>query len=168
VTAMTTGTPSSTRRRLRVVSLLAVFMLVASACTIVGDASTGCDCPNLEATATSIDWIGDGTVPDEIRSSFQYSSRGDPDQLMVSVFYNTPDRIEVQVQVEERLRQAGFDVTDPTPFLGRIDRDEWTVIVATSGSEDDPKVSISVLMVDDDARAAEILAPFVDALGTLP
>jgi len=145
--------------------LLAVFMVVVSACVVVSmDPSGLCECPNLEATATSIDWIGDGTVPDETLSGIQ----GDPAELMLTVSYNTPDRIEVQVQVEERLRQAGFDVTDPTPFLGRIDRDEWTLIVATSGSEDDPKVAISVLMVNDDARAAEILAPLVDALGTLP
>ncbi len=164
MTAMTTGTTSSTRRRLRVVSLLAVFMLVASACTIVGDVTYGCDCPNLEATATSIDWIGDGTIPDEVSSGL----RGDPAKLRVSVFYNTPDFIEVQIQVEERLREAGFTVTDPTPFSGLIEEDEWSMSVTTSGTEDDPMVGISVLIVDDDARAAELLAPLVDALGTLP
>ncbi len=161
---MTTGGYSSARWRVRLLSIIVVFMLVVSACVSGGDPSGWCECPNLEATATSIDWIGDGTVPDEVSSGV----RSDLDQLRVTIFYNTPDRIEVQVQVEERLREAGFDVTDPTPFLGRIDRDEWTVIVATSGSEDDPMVGISVLIVDDDARAAELLAPLVDALGTLP
>ncbi|HDL41620.1 MAG TPA: hypothetical protein ENG98_01230 [Actinobacteria bacterium] len=165
---MTTGSTSSTRRRLRVVSLLAVFMLVASACTIVGDASTGCDCPNLEATVTSIDWIGDGTIPDEIQSSFQYGSRGDPAKLRVSVYYNTPDRVEVQVQVEERLREAGFDVVETTPFAGVVEAEEWLVSVRTSGGEENPRVSVFVRIVDDDARAAELLAPLVDALGTLP
>ena len=166
---MTTGSTSSTRRRLRVVSLLAVFMLVASACRVEpGDPGGGCNCPNLEATATSIDWIGDGTVPDEIRSSFQDSFQGDPAEMNVFVLYNTPDRIEVQIQVEERLRQAGFDVVETTPFGADIEGDEWTVGVTTSGGEENPRIAIFVRIVDDDARAAEILAPLVDALGTLP
>ena len=149
-------------------SLTAVLMVVLSACTIVGDVGTGCNCPNLEATATSIDWIGDGTVPDEIRSSFQDSFQGNPAEMRVAVLYNTPDRIEVQVQVEERLREAGFDVTDPTPFSGLIEEDEWSMSVTTSGTEENPRVSIVVMIVGDDARAAELLAPLVDALGTLP
>ncbi len=163
---MSTRIHSSTR--MRVLSLAAVFMLVVSACTIVGDVSTGCGCPNLEATAGSIDWVGDGTVPDEMQSSFQDSFQGDPAEMKVTVFYNTPDFVELQIQVEERLRAAGFDVTDPTPFSGRIDEEEWSMSVLTAGNEENPQVAVIVRLVDDDARAAEIVAPLVDALGTLP
>ncbi len=159
-----TAITSFTRRRLRVVALLAVLTLVASACTIVGDVSTGCDCPNFEATATSIDWIGDGTAPDEIRSNIEF----DPPGLQLIVLYNTPDFVELQVQVEDRLRQLGFTVEDTTPFIGVAQGNEWTVAIRTAGSEDSPMLGISVLIVDDDARAAEILAPLVDALGTVP
>ncbi len=162
---MTTRSFSSTRWRVRLLSIIVVFMLVVSACTWNwGDPSGLCECPNLEATATSIDWIGDATVPDEILSGVRY----DPDQLRLTILYNSPDFIELQVEVEDRLRDAGFTVTDPTPFVGYIEEDEWSLSVTTSGTEDDPKVSVSLLMVDDDARAAEILAPLVDALGTLP
>ncbi len=164
---MSTRIHSSTR--MRVLSLAAVFMVVVSACRVEpGDPGGGCNCPNLEATATSIDWVGDGTVPDEIRSSFQDRFQGDPAEMRVAVFYNTPDRIDVQIQVEERLREAGFDVTDPTPFSGRIDEEEWSMSVLTAGNEENPQVAVIVRLVDDDARAAEILAPLVDALGTLP
>ncbi|VAW07160.1 hypothetical protein MNBD_ACTINO02-147 [hydrothermal vent metagenome] len=53
--------------------------------------------------------------------------------------------------------------------MGFIEEEEWSMTVGTAGNEDDPKVGISVLIVgDDDARAAELLAPLVDALGTLP
>ncbi len=161
---MTTRSYSSTRWRVRFLSIIVVFMLVASACTIVGDVSTGCDCPNFEATATSIDWVGDGTAPDEIRSNIEF----DPPGLQLIVLYNTPDRVEVQVEVEERLRDAGFSVVETTPFVGFIEEEEWSVTVGTAGSEYDPKVGIAVRVVDDDARAAEILAPLVDGLGTLP
>ena len=162
---MTTSTHSSSRLRLRILSLAAVFMVVVSACRVEpGDPGASCECPNLEATATSIDWIGDGTVPDEIQSS----SLGDPAQLMLTVSYNTPDRIEVQVEVEDRLRDAGFTVTDPTPFIGYIEEEEWAVTVRTAGNEENPMFGVVVKIVDDDARAAEILAPLVDALGTLP
>jgi hypothetical protein len=163
---MTTRTRASTR--LRVLSLVAVLMLVVSACTIVGDVSTGCGCPNLEATATSIDWIGDGTVPDEIQSSFQDSFQGDPAEMKVTVFYNTPDFIEVQIEVEERFRTVGFDVVETTPYIGIVESEEWLVSVSPSGGEENPRVAIFVRIVGDDARAAEILAPLVDALGTLP
>ncbi len=160
---MTTRTSRTTR--LRLVSLLAVLMLVVSACVVVSmDPSGLCECPNLEATAGSIDWIGDGTVPDEVRSGIQ----GDPARLKVTILYNTPDRIEVQVAVEDRLRDAGFTVTDPTPFSGRIETEEWSLSVRTSGSEEKPRVAVVIELVDDDARAAEILVPLVDALGTLP
>ncbi len=162
---MTTRSFSSTRWRVRFLSIIVVFMLVVSACTWNwGDPSGLCECPNLEATATSIDWIGDGTVPDEILGS----STGDPAEMRVAVLYNSPDRIELQIKVEERLRDAGFAVTDPTPFSGLVEEDEWSVSVTTSGSEENPRISIVVMIVDDDARAAEILAPLVDALGTLP
>ncbi len=145
--------------------MLAVFMVVVSACVVVSmDPSGQCECPNLEATATSIDWIGDGTVPDETLSGVRF----DPAELMLTVSYNTPDFIEVQIEVEERLREAGFDVVETTPFIGFIEEEEWSVTVGTAGNEDDPMVAISVLIVDDDARAAELLAPLVDALGTLP
>ena len=161
---MTTGGYSSARWRVRLLSIIVVFMLVVSACVSGGDPSGWCECPNLEATATSIDWIGDGTVPDEVSSGV----RSDLDQLRVTILYNTPDRIEVQIEVEERLREAGFDVVETTPYIGFIEEEEWSVTVGTAGNEDDPKVGISVLIVDDDARAAELLAPLVDALGTLP
>ncbi|VAV93695.1 hypothetical protein MNBD_ACTINO02-1015 [hydrothermal vent metagenome] len=159
---MTTRTSRTTR--LRLLSLIAVFMLVVSACVSVGDPTEFCQCPELEATAASIDWIGDDTAPDEVSRSTSVA----PLELAVIVSYNTPDRTEAQAQVEERLREAGFDVVETTPFGGRIEGDEWSVHVQTSGSEEDQEVAIFVSIVDDDARAAEILAPLVDALGTLP
>ncbi|VAW09379.1 hypothetical protein MNBD_ACTINO02-2450, partial [hydrothermal vent metagenome] len=124
---MTTGPTQSPGVRFRVVSVLAAFVLVVSAC--IGDPTEFCQCPELDATAMSIDWIGDGTVPDEIQSGVRY----DPSRLQLTIFFNTPDFIELQIDVEERLRAAGFDVVETTPFSGRIEEEEWSLIVRTAG-----------------------------------
>ena len=64
-----------------------------------------------------------------------------------------------------RLAEAGFRRTDDSDqsFRG----DEWLVLLKASGTDEQPLVVLFVEITDDE-RAAEILQPLVDALGTVP
>lgn len=158
-------------KRFRVVAVLLAVALVASAC--IGDRTFGdpgenpCvpgECDNLEATVSSIDWLGDGSPPDAAESY----PHMEPDlPLQTNVWYEDPTDAEATRQhVVDRLSDAGFE---PVPDRkSSFQGDEWQVRVGVLIGADPPLVKVTVDIVDNDARAAEILAPIVDALGTIP
>ena len=151
-------------------SLVLVLALasIAAACDRADLAYKECGsdrCVNLQTTVSSIDWLGDGTPPDAVESSYP----GEPDfPLQTNVWYEDPTDAEATRQdIVRRLKEAEFVPVAEGPRGARFRGMEWQVTVGVIGS-DPPLVMVTVDIVDDDARAAEILAPIVDALGTIP
>lgn len=161
-----------TRTRFEI--LMLVVVLVAAACAddvvIIGDPGSGrvCEigqCDTLEATGSTIDWLGDGTPPDKIQSSYGVQA-GVP--LRTDLWYEGLADAEADwEQTMDRLRDAGFSIpVDASSVHG--EGDEWRIRGRVLDGYSPPMLEVTVDMVDDDARAAEILAPITDALGTIP
>ncbi len=76
--------------------------------------------------------------------------------------------------IVRRLEAAGFGPAiryeESTGWAWRIEdvNAQWIVEVKRLASLDVLSPAVSVLMIDDDDRANEILAPLVDTLGSLP
>lgn len=161
-------------RSIRVVSVLVAAALVASAC--YGDRSFGdpgptpCDpgeCDNLQSTVMSIDWLGDGTPPDAATS---YPHQEPDLPLQTNVWFSgLPDAEAARQDIVGRLEDAGFRTVAEGGGGSQFRGTEWqTTIVVIFGEGPLDNVQVTVDIVDDDARAAEILAPISDALGTIP
>jgi hypothetical protein len=136
--------------------------LLLSGCP--GTDPADCNCPNLVEAASSIDWIGDGTAPDSVATGA--GTRRFPREVML--FYEVPDIAEAQQEVEDRLRSfpSVFVVGQDSEGSVEFRSDEWRVYVGGYSAEGIREMSIFVYMVDDDERAAEILAPVAEVLGT--
>ncbi len=159
-------------KRFGVVSVLLAAALLTSAC--VGGRTYGdpgpkpCEpgeCDNLETTVISIDWLGDGTPPDAA-TSYPHQEPDLPLQTNVW-FVDLPDAEATRQDIIRRLSDAGFELVDGLRYTFR--GTEWQVTVKFifgQGSLD--QVLVTVNIVDDDARAGEILAPISNALGTIP
>jgi hypothetical protein len=158
------------RRSHRAGTLLIVgLLLVATSC--YGEAETGdpCGCPNLESTASSIDWLGTGAAPDNLWSTDGFGGF----RHMVDLHYEESDPVAAAERTIQRLVDAGFEAVElkytPPSFAVFAD-DEWHVTVQSSeaATSDTSSIVIVRVAVTDDRRADEILGPFVDALGVLP
>lgn len=160
--------------RTRFVILMLVVGLVAAACAddviIIGDPGSGriCEigqCDTLEATVSSLDWLGDGTLPDKVQSSYGVQE-GVP--LRTELVYEGPSDAEAEwEQTMARLRDAGLSIPVDASSV-HDEGDEWRIRGRVLDGYSPPMLEVIADMVDDDARAAEILGPVVDALGTIP
>ena len=149
--------------RLKGSLLILVLGLLASACIIPGDGDTGdpCKCPNLEAVAPTIDWVGHGEAPVTLllgsgREGFRHR---------VDLHYASSEPfVDLDVAVK-RLSEAGFTRSDDSDqsFRG----DEWLVVLQATRRVERSLVILFV-EITDDQRANEILQPLIDALGTVP
>lgn len=143
--------------------LVVVMSLVSAACLVPGDGETDdpCRCPNLEAVAPTIDWLGTQGGPDRVSSNFGREGF----RHRVDLHYASSEALVDLELAVTRLAEAGFRRTDDSDqsFRG----DEWLVLLKASGTDEQPLVVLFVEITDDE-RAAEILQPLVDALGTVP
>ena len=143
--------------RLKGSVVILVLGLLVSACFV--ELQTRCTCPNLEAVAPTIDWIGRGEAPVTIRpvtgpGGFRHR---------VDLHYASSDELVDLDAAVMRLSAAGFRRTDDSDqsFRG----EEWRVILqAGTGDE----LVVLFVEITDDERAEEILQPLIDALGTVP
>ncbi len=147
--------------RLKGSLLILVLGLLVSACILPGDGDTGdpCKCPNLEAVAPTIDWIGRGEAPVTI----QPGTGPGGFRHRVDLHYASSDELVDLDAAVMRLSAAGFRRTDDSDqsFRG----EEWRVILqAGTGDE----LVVLFVEITDDERAEEILQPLIDALGTVP
>ena len=140
--------------------------LLLTACPGEGETDDPCSCPNLEAVAPTIDWLGNG----DAAASVQRDLERRPYLYKVMLRYEVADAFGASQETIRRLIDAGFPATnlrfDP-PTNGEFQDDEWRVEVSPSTSQDSPLVLVAIAITDDD-RAEEILQPFAASLGTLP
>jgi hypothetical protein len=126
-------------------------------------------CPNMEAIVSSIDWIGDGTPN---LSTYNDKTGGGDYPCSVDVYYEASDGVEVQRQVEDRLKSfpSVFTVENDSKYSVEFVADDWRVAVGVHRYNDErgDQIGVFIWMIDRDNRAAEILAPIVDVLGTVP
>jgi hypothetical protein len=148
------------------------LLLVATSC--YGEAETGdpCGCPKLESTASSIDWLGTGAAPDDLWSRDGFEGF----RHRVNVHYEESDPVAGAERTIQRLVDAGFepvevdsDVEGDPPAVAVFADAEYRVSVHPSLAPTSDTASIVIVSVEitDDARADEILRPFVEALGTV-
>ena len=151
-----------------VVILVLGLALVSAACILPGDGdvSDRCKCPNLEAVAPTIDWLGTQQEPDSVstNSGFELMHR-------IQLKYLVPNGLEAAELTIQRLIDAGFDLAErPSTNVGIFRGDDWQVGI--NGGQDEPDDLAGDVLVEveitDDERAEEILQPFIDALGTVP
>lgn len=132
--------------------------LVTAAC-FDGETDDPCRCPNLEAVAPTIDWIGHGEAPVTVLSN---SGREGFRHRVDLHFASSEELVDLDMAVT-RLSEAGFRRTDDSDqsFRG----DGWLVLLTASTGDE-----LVVLFVEntDDERAAETLQLLGDALGTVP
>ena len=146
------------RASMKLLLLLVLVALVSAAC-FDGETDDPCRCPNLEAVAPTIDWVGHGEAPVTIRpgtgpGGFRHR---------VDLHYASSDELVDLDAAVMRLSAAGFRRTDDSDqsFRG----EEWLVILqAGTGDE----LVVLFVEITDDERAEEILQPLIDALGTVP
>lgn len=158
---------SLTKTRLIVGVTLAAIAIAGCGAGETGDP---CKCPNLERSASSIDWLGDGTPPSLTTSDERVSEA--PYVLTAFVeLSGVDDGPTAQAAIAQRMIDAGFSVVDNDGGEWRFEDEEWSVLVTRtreSSTSDSSYPLLWVQIVDDDDRAPQILAPIVDALGTLP
>ena len=147
--------------RLKGSVVILVLGLLMSAC-IVEPETRFCACPNLETVAPTIDWMGTGQLP-EIVDDSSPGSRGL--RHRVALHYESTNALGDLAVAVQRLTDAGFRRTDDSnqSFRG----EEWLLILGPGGTVEQPLVILFVDITDDE-RAAEILQPLMDALGTVP
>lgn len=159
------GNPGRSIANRPVAAFLAIALaLILSGCPAPDNDGDDCSCPNLEATVSSIDWVGDGAYQPSIEAGTAVSRY----RLQVTVLWDSPDREAEQKLLAARFADAGFTNVDDEEYYDLFQGDDWQVHIQTGGTEDEPKVVVFVRIAGDDRRAAEILAPLVDALGTIP
>ncbi len=148
------------------VALLAIAIAVLlSGCP--GPDPADCNCPNLIETASSIDWLGDGTAPSRVTTSAGVPSF--PREAILH--FEVSDVAETQQQVEDRLKSfpTVFQIGRDYQGSGTFNTDDWSIYVGSVVVEDLPSVVlVRVGIVDDDGNAPTILAPIVEVLGTVP
>lgn len=164
---------SDPRREYRTVNRIVVALIVAAVlltgCQGRFESADPCECPNLEAVATSIDWLGDGTPPSD--SDTDYRGSDDPRVLAAYVSYSdVGDGPAAQTAIAQRMIDAGFTLTDDTGGKWVFETDDWLVRVRLTKESSDATESYPWVWVQisDDDRAAEILSPITNALGTIP
>ena len=143
--------------RLKGSVVILVLGLLMSACFV--ELETRCTCPNLEAVAPTIDWVGHGEAP----VTLLLRSGRDGFRHRVNLHYaSSQPRVDLDAAVK-RLSDAGFRRTDDSDqsFRG----EEWLVILQPSTGDE---LVILFVEITDDERAEEILQPLIDALGTVP
>ncbi len=154
--------------RLKGSVVILVLGLLVSACILPGDGDTGdpCKCPNLEAVAPTIDWLGTQQEPDSVSTNFGF-------ELMhrIQLRYLVPNGLEAAELTIQRLIDAGFDLAErPSAYVGIFRGNDWQVVIG--GGQDEPDDLAGDVLVEveitDDERAEEILQPLVEALGTVP
>lgn len=149
---------------------VAILAVVATGCySSRSETGDPCMCPNLEAVAASIDWLGDGTPPSDSDTTYQGSE--DPLVLAARVSYaDVGEGPAAQAAIAQRMIDAGFTLTDDTGGKWVFETDEWLVRVRLTKESNDATESYPWVWVQigDDDRAAEILAPITNALGTIP
>ncbi len=146
------------RASMKLLLLLVLVALVSAAC-FDGETDDPCRCPNLEAVAPTIDWVGHGEAP----VTLLLRSGRDGFRHRVNLHYaSSQPRVDLDVAVK-RLSDAGFRRTDDSnqSFRG----EEWLVILQPSTGDE---LVIIFVEITDDERAEEILQPLIDALGTVP
>ncbi len=149
--------------------LFVALATLLTACPGEGETDDLCSCPDLEAIAPTIDWLGNG----EAAVSLLRDSEPGQYRHKVMLRYEVANAYGGSQETIRRLIDAGFPVTnlrfDP-PTNGEFEHDEWRIQVApsTSGSGDDSGLVLVAIAVTDDDRAEEILQPFAASLGTLP
>ena len=153
-------------RRIMIVAL----SLVLSGC-LFGDDVTSCECPMLKSAAAEIDWLGNAA---EVRRMTDWSGGTYLFPLEATVWLESAS-VEADMEtIVRRLEAAGFGPAiryeESTGWAWRIEdvNAQWIVEVKRLASLDVWSPAVSVLMIDDDDRANEILAPLVDTLGSLP
>ncbi len=154
----------------RFIVLLAALAVIAAACDSGEHFVDECGpdrCGNLQATVERIDWLGDSTPPDTTESL----AGVEPDlPLQTNVWFSDlPDAEATRQEIVGRLEDAGFRTVAEGGGGSQFRGTEWqTTIAVIFGEGPLDNVQVTVDIVDDDARAAEILAPISDALGTIP
>ena len=145
--------------RLRGSVVILVLGLAAASCYGEAETSDPCKCPNLEAVAPTIDWLGTGALPEIVDSTV--GSDGFP--LRVALHYESTNELGDLAVAVQRLTDAGFQRTDDSnqSFRG----DQWRVILQASTGDE---LVVLFVEITDDERAEEILQPLIDALGTVP
>ncbi len=146
--------------RLKGSVVILVLGLLVSACILPGDGNVSdpCKCPNLEAVAPTIDWVGHGEAPAVLLRSGRDGFRH-----RVNLHYASSDELVDLDAAVRRLHAAGLRRTDDSDqsFRGG----EWLVILQPSTGDE---LVILFVEITDDERAEEILQPLIDALGTVP
>jgi hypothetical protein len=156
------------RVRVSLLVLVVVVALVSSACLLPGDGNVSdpCKCPNLEAVAPTIDWLGTQQEPDSVNSNFGFELTHS-----VQLCYLVPNGLEAAELTIQRLIDAGFDRAErPSGNVGIFRGDDWQVGI--NGGQDGPDDAAGDVLVEveitNDERAQEMLQPFIDAFGTVP
>ncbi len=146
-----------------IMSLAIVLSLLLSSCPSP-DENDPPSFPNLEATVTSIDWAGDGVTRGEVEA------HGGTDEfpLRVAVSFSVTDSAAGQQALTDRFLSAGLTRVEEFRHSDTFQEDDWQIHIERDGSLQNPAVKVWVNTVGNDTRAAEILAPVADALGTLP
>ena len=139
-----------------------------------------CDCPNSEAVVSSIDWVGDGLAADMLSSSESSESSRPSVGLTFTRFDNLEDAQAAVDSLYSRLHLAGLVEAEPIPAgepnlpVGLFIEGATVFIPAPLVDTDSPEkvdnpfyLCIEVEVMAGDARAAEVLQPLVDALGTI-
>ncbi|MFV1962049.1 MAG: hypothetical protein ACC658_09455 [Acidimicrobiia bacterium] len=156
--------------------LVVAVALVLSGCGWylegLGDKVEICDCSTLEATVASIDWTGDGRVPDETRQSVGFSGTGQL-PLVASAAYrdvtSAVERDELFDYVVTVMTGIGMVPIDESGFPGRDRRvhyagDSWTLAAETYASAGEFLVRVSSEKPDE--KTPEYLTPLLEAFGT--
>ncbi len=138
-----------------------------------------CDCPNSEAVVSSIDWVGDGLASDMLSSSESFEGSWPGVGLTFTRFDNLEDAQAAVDSLYSRLQAAGLVQADlpagePNVSLELHLQGATVTIPAPLVDTDSPErvdnpfyLCIEVEVMAGDARAAEVLQPLVDALGTI-
>ena len=138
-----------------------------------------CDCPNSEAVVSSIDWVGDGLASDMLSSSESFEGSWPGVGLTFTRFDNLEDAQAAVDSLYSRLQAAGLVQADlpageSNVSLERHLQGATVTIPAPLVDTDSPErvdnpfyLCIEVEVMAGDARAAEVLQPLVDALGTI-
>lgn len=125
-----------------------------------GDFSDSCRCPNLEAVAPTIDWVGTAVRPESTQSSDGLDHPHRIDLHYPAASSSESARQDLQVAID-RLDDAGFLRLDAS--LHAYAGEDWLLKLMSS----DLRLIVFVEIADDHL-AESILRPLAEALGTVP
>ncbi len=107
--------------------------------------------------------MGDGSPPSEVTDAGGSS-------LQVILYYASSAPYEKQQQVEDRLKSFPdvFKIGQDPQGSATFGSDKWSVYVG-GAKLDESTYAVSIFVeTPDDEHAAEVLAPIVEVLGTIP